>query len=329
MPRITPRAFIAPAALLALASLSLTGCGQTSGQAAEDASPSADQAPLKTVDPQGHEVSLDNQPAAALGFYTTDVDILATLGIPLAAEQPIRGDSGFTTFPDYFPQEALSGVTPFANYPEFNYERVLGAGPDFILNGLGYDAEVHEKLAAIAPTYTTNAFDGESWQSHFEQTAKDLGRQEQYDQWLKAYEEHGAEAKKSIDAAGNGGLTVATLGYWDGKVNVDCYSYLECGVFDTIGLKTEKLSKQKGLSLSLEELDQLKNVDAVWMSMGVGDDARAELDKSIAAMEKSPYWKNLPFVKNNRIYTYNMEMTYGSPSGAVAFMDQVRSDLAK
>lgn len=328
MTRKITRTLLAPAALLAATALALTGCGQSSEASQAPSSPAAEGTPLKTVDPQGHEVSLEQQPAAALGFYTTDVDILTILEVPLAAEQPIRGDSGFTTFPDYFDQEALEGVTPFANYPEFNYERVLGAAPDFILNGLGYDAEVHEKLAAIAPTYTTNAFDGETWQSHFERTAKDLDRQAQYDRWLQDYQQAGAEAKTAIDEAGNGDLTVATLGYWDGKVNVDCYAYLECGVFDTIGLETTELSREKGLSLSLEELDRLKDVDAVWMSTGVGEDAKAELDKSIASMAKSPYWKDLPFVKNERIYTYNMEMAYGSPSGATAFLQQVRSDLA-
>ncbi|MFJ2618021.1 ABC transporter substrate-binding protein [Glutamicibacter sp. NPDC087344] len=328
MTRSFTRTLLAPAALLAATALALTGCGQSSAEPAASSAPEVADTPLKTVDPAGHEVSLDHQPTAALGFYTTDVDILTTLRVPLAKEQPIRGDSGFTTFPDYFDQDALAGVTPFANYPEFNYERVLGAAPDFILSGLGYDAEIHEKLAAIAPTYTTNAFDGETWQSHFEQTAKDLGRQAQYDTWLQEYQQAGTEAKAAIDEAGNGDLTVATLGYWDGKVNVDCYAYLECGVFDTIGLKTTDLSREKGLTLTLEELDKLKDVDVVWMSTGVGEDAKAELDKSIAAMAKSPYWKDLPFVKNEKIYTYNMEMAYGSPSGAEAFLAQVRSDLA-
>lgn len=52
---------------------------------------------------------------------------------------------------------------------------------DFVLNGLGYDGTSHDRLSAIAPTYTTNAFDGESWLPHFERTAKDLGRLAEFD----------------------------------------------------------------------------------------------------------------------------------------------------
>ena len=30
-------------------------------------------------------------------------------------------------------------MTTFENYPEFNFEKILAAQPDLILNGLGYD----------------------------------------------------------------------------------------------------------------------------------------------------------------------------------------------
>src|SRR5690606_11008979 len=51
------------------------------------------------------DVSLPTAPRAALGMYTTDVDILIWLGFPLAERQPIRGDNGYEDFPCYFPQE--------------------------------------------------------------------------------------------------------------------------------------------------------------------------------------------------------------------------------
>ena len=124
-----------------------------------------------TVKAEFGEVELPTDPQAALGMYTTDVDILITLGYPFAKSQPIRGDSGYTTFPSYFPQAELAGVTPFANYPDFNYEKILAAQPDFILNGLGYDKKTDERLKEIGATYTVNAFDGRNWREHFKGTA--------------------------------------------------------------------------------------------------------------------------------------------------------------
>ena len=80
-----------------------------------------------TVKAEFGEVELPTDPQAALGMYTTDVDILITLGYPFAKSQPIRGNSDYTTFPSYFPQAELAGVTPFANYPDLNYEKILAA----------------------------------------------------------------------------------------------------------------------------------------------------------------------------------------------------------
>ncbi|MCW4467206.1 ABC transporter substrate-binding protein [Glutamicibacter sp. MNS18] len=321
------RRLLSAAALICTSLFAVTSCGSPAGGSTEPSGAAQDSTPLVTTDPEGHEVSVDHQPQAALGFYTTDVDILATLGIPLSASQPIRGDSGYETFPAYFPQEALQGITPFANYPEFNYEKVLEAEPDFILNGLGYDPEVHDKLATIAPTYTVNAFDGERWNTHFERTARDLGREAQFNEWLGAYEQAGKDALDGITAAGNQDLVVAPISYWGGEVQIGCYAWLECGAFETIGLQVAQKGKDEK-SFTLEQLDQLKDIDAVWMTKGVGQVGEDEFNKTISELEKSPFWKDLPFVKNNRIYTYEMDMAYGSPSGALAFIEQVASDLS-
>lgn len=332
-PRFLPaaRSLRVAGALLAAGAL-LTACGGAVGTESGSSSGAsgagnAAAAELNITDPGGHSVKVPGDIKAALGFYTTDVDILMTLGIPLAKQQPIRGDSGYTTFPAFFPQEPLKDVTPFANFPEFNYEKVLDAEPDFILSGLGYDAKTHDKLAAIAPTYTVNAFDGKFWGDHFKKTATDLGRLDKYEAWEKSYKEQAAAAKKEIDATGNGNLTVAAFGFFEGKGNVACYSGVQCNVFDTMGLAVTPLSKDEKLTISPEQLDKLKDVDAVWMSIGIGETGQKEFKETIATLERSPLWKDLKFVKNKRIYTFEMEMTYGSPSGTTAFVEQVRKDL--
>lgn len=40
-------------------------------------------------------------------------------------------------------------------------------------------------------------------------------------------------------------------------------------------------------------------------------------------------WNDLPFVKNDTIVTYEMEMTYGSPSGQLAFLEVVAGALTR
>ncbi|WP_449408281.1 hypothetical protein [Microbacterium maritypicum] len=104
-------------AALAATALLLTSCAGAS------ASGSAGGDTVEVTTPTGAEISMPAEPQAALGFYTTDLDILITLGFELADTQPIRDD--FTAFPDFFPQEELEGLETFGNFPEFN----LRGGP--------------------------------------------------------------------------------------------------------------------------------------------------------------------------------------------------------
>lgn len=285
----TGPATLAVASLLTLAACSGSGDTDTT----PDSTGGADG--IHTTDPMGHAVDLDHEPTAALGFYTTDVDILATLGFPLASSQPVRDD--YDRLPDYFPAAAHDGVSYFHNYPEFNYEAVAEAAPDFVLNGLGYDDTSHDRLSAIAPTYTTNAFDGESWLPHFEQTAKDLGRQAEFDEWRQDYTDAGKDAAEAIDKAGLSDLTVAPLNYWGDKIQVGCYAGLECGVFENIGLTVDPGSRDSEVGLSMEQLDRLKDIDAVWIptSRGETDDLNLMLD----ALKDNRQWAELPFLTSS------------------------------
>lgn len=269
------------------------------------------------------------EPKAALGFYTTDVDILITLGIPLATLQPIRGDSGYTTFPAFFPQDALRGVSTFANYPEYSFEKVLEANPDFILNGLGYDNKTLDRLPEIAPTYSVNAFDGQDWRVHFKETAAALGRTAQYEAWSRQYDEQLTRAKADIAATAAKNWTVASISYWDNSIQLGCYGVSCRTLKNDLQLTTPALMDKEEAKLSAEQFGQLSDIDAVFMSIGVGEQGLKAHQELLAELDKIPTWRTLPFVKNQRIYTYEMEMEYGSPSGQTALVEAMRKALVE
>ena len=304
------------------------GCG-SSGPAGESAaSPSAAEPTSRTVvDGKGNTVEVPTNPQRALGFYTTDVDILITLGIPLAPIQPIRGE-GYTEFPPFFPLDKLAGITTFGNFPEYNFEKVLEGEPDLILNGLGYDADTVKRLPEIAPTYTVDAFDGKDWRIHFKNTAEAFGRTAEHDAWTAGYQARLDQAKADIAAAGAADLTVAGFSYYDGTASISCYG-VPCLAFDDLGLPQSPLQDDPDLRISAEQLGKLKDVDAVFMGTLPGPDGQKEHDALIDQLNKIPTWRSLPFVKNNRIYTYDMEMVYGSPSGHTAFLEVVRKALTQ
>ncbi|AHW63548.1 Putative ABC-type Fe3+-hydroxamate transporter, substrate-binding lipoprotein [Corynebacterium glyciniphilum AJ 3170] len=308
-----------------LAALTLSATVSCSTDDEEDTATST-QGGIHTTDPLGHAVDLEHEPTAAMGFYTTDVDILATLGIPLASTQPVR--DGYDSFPSYFPQDALKNVTDtFVNYPEVNYEAVADAAPDFILNGIGGLEEAHDKLSAVASTYSNNSFDGEPWLRHFERTAADLGREEHLTQWKDRYTAATEDFRAKIESSGHGELTVGTLGFYDNKFNVGCYAGLECGVFSDLGLDLMVEEGDRDLELSMEQIHRLADLDAVWIGTVQGKTDDADFENMMDQLKDNPQWRSLPFVKNNRVFTYDMEMQYGSPSAALAFADRVSQDL--
>lgn len=302
---------LAPALLLAACS---SGTGTGSDATGEPAT--------ITVEDMTGEVTLPAEPTAALGMYTTDVDILITLGFELAGSQPVR-DEGYSSFPSFFPQEELADVTTFTNFPEYNYEAILAAEPDFILNGLGYDEEVVEKLPEIAPTYSFNGFDGTDWREIFHRTAIDLGREDRYQAWVDEYDARVAEVKAELDERDIHPV-IAPVDYWDGQVSVSCYG-VPCLVFDDLGLEVTPLATAEGTALSPEQLSQLADTDVFFSTATPNEDG--SFDDAFAPVADNPLWQALPAVRDGQIFTGDLEMLYGSPSGHRAYLEFVADSL--
>lgn len=231
-------------------------------------------------------------------------------------------------FPASSPQSQLAGIATFGNFPEYNYERILLAEPDFILNGLGYDAEVNQRLPQIAPTYSVNAFDGGSWQDHFRETATALGRLDRYETWLAIYQARLAEVREAIKD--NADAVVSPLGYWESKFNASCYAGVECTVLRDLGLTIFAPATQNngdGIEIGPEDVGLLKDVDYVFTMAGLGEAGVADLNSQLEDAAKNPIWAQLDFVRQNHIVPFEMEMVYGSPSGQLAFLEIVAKAL--
>ena len=316
---------------LGLVALSaLAACGSSSAESVSSGETRS--TVVTTVDTSWGSVAVPTQPASALGFYTTDLDILITLGYELAPEQPIRDD--YTEFPTFFPQEALAGITGFHNYPEFNYEKVLAVGPDFILNGLGYEDGLHERLSDIAPTYTYNAFEENAdWRDSFQLLSADLGRTEKYQAWTDAYQARVDEIRGKLTAAGIKPV-VGDVSYWEGQVSVGCYG-VPCLVFADLGLEISPLADgdgdgmvdSTGTTLTLEQLGELSAVDVMFSQGSPSDGSITGHVGAEPSLAANSIWQGLPAVQAGEIHPYDYEMIYGSPSGQMAFLDVVEQAL--
>ncbi|WP_426310586.1 ABC transporter substrate-binding protein [Cellulosimicrobium sp. E-16] len=310
---------LAPAAVVAL----LAGCATSEPAASAGTADTSASGGTRTVDTAFGEVELPADPQAALGVYTTDIDMLVTLGVPLAGKQPIR-DEGYTAFPSFFDQEALAGLETFENFPEYNYEEMLNAAPDVILNGLGYDADLVAKLPEIAPTYSYDGFDGGDWRDRFAEIAVAFDREDEHDAWVEKYEAKVAEVRAALDAA-DVHPVVAPVGYWDGSVTASCYG-MPCLVFKDLGLEIpEYADSWDGTVYSLEQLEALSDVDVMFASDAPGADGA--IPDPFAEIEGNALWSALPAVSSGNVVRYDMEMNYGSPSGQYAFLEVVEKAL--
>lgn len=316
---MSTRAARASVALTLASALLLAACssGDDGASADESAAPTT-----RTVEDMTGEVEIPAEPQAALGMYTTDVDILITLGFPLAGSQPVR-DEGYQTFPSFFPQAELEGIETFTNYPEYNYEAILAAQPDFILNGLGYDADVVAKLPEIAPTFSFNGFDGSDWRDIFRETAAQLGREEQAQAWFDSYEARVAEVKAALEERDIAPV-VGPVDYWDGQVSASCYG-IPCLVFADLGLEITPLATVEGTALSPEQLSQLSDIDVFFTSATPNE--TGGFDDVFAPVAGNPLWQALPAVQDEQIFTGDLEMLYGSPSGQMAYLEFVADSL--
>lgn len=318
---MSTRATRASVALTLASALLLTACS-AGGSGGSGADETAAAPTTLTVEDMTGEVEIPAEPQAALGMYTTDVDILITLGFPLAGSQPVR-DEGYQTFPSFFPQAELEGIETFTNYPEYNYEAILAAQPDFILNGLGYDADVVAKLPEIAPTFSFNGFDGSDWRDIFRETAAQLGREEQAQAWFDSYEARVAEVKTALEERDIAPV-VGPVDYWDGQVSASCYG-IPCLVFADLGLEVTPLATVEGTSLSPEQLSQLSDIDVFFTSATPND--AGGFNDVFAPVADNPLWQALPAVQDGAIYTGDLEMLYGSPSGQMAYLEFVADSL--
>jgi iron complex transport system substrate-binding protein len=312
----------AAVAALASAALLLSGCASTGASATTDAIANG-KSETRTVTSEVKEVNIPAEPKKALGMYTTDLDMLITLGIPLASQQPIR-DSGYSGFPYFFDQDALKGITPFTNYPEFNFEAILKAQPDVILNGLGYEKELDGKLSDIAPTYTFNGFDGSDWRTKFKTVAEAFGKTEQYQAWMDKYQAKVDDVKKRLAEAGKSNMVIGPVDYYEDQVSVSCYG-TPCLVIKDLGLKVSPLADGEGVKLSPEQLEQLNGIDAI-ITTEVPEKDGANPD-AFAPLANNKLWTSLPFVAYKQIYTYDLEMIYGSPSGQYALLEKFEKAL--
>lgn len=308
----------------ATAALVLTGVVACS---ATDAAPAGESsaAPRTVTDPSGKTVEIPADPEQVFGMYTTDLDYAITLGLGLTKVQSIREFS--VGFPDFFPQEQLKGLQPLVNFPEPKFEQIAAAQPDVIINGLGYEGGPDAaKLAAIAPTFTYNGFDGD-WRDDFNALAAAFGKESTAKEFLQRVDGRTSEVKAEVEALGDTPVVAFGSLNDDGGAGMNGSAPTTLGalVFQEVGIASPKAVGEEWTEISREKLPELDDVDLFLIGVETETDQQAVLDQ----IRKDPIWSQLPAVKAGRIVAVSNEMSYASPHAHLAFLDVVEQSLSK
>ncbi|MGB9752279.1 hypothetical protein [Roseiflexus castenholzii] len=121
---------------------------------AATAAPATTAATTRTVtDHAGRTVQLPVAPQCIVAGYTTDIDVMLVLDLPLVAGPGARG-LATQPFAPYQPQERLTNVTRITTFPEANFEQIAAVQPDCIIDSVGdYIEGRYALLSQIAPTF--------------------------------------------------------------------------------------------------------------------------------------------------------------------------------
>lgn len=269
-----------------------------SASAGESASPSASSSEAVqtgTITYQSEagpiEVPANPQRVVVLSGYTGDV---LQLGVPL-----VGVDSWSLNNPRF--AEKLQGVTEVSDE---DVEKIIELSPDLIIGSS--DSKNQDKLKQIAPlvTYTYNKVD---YLTQHLEIGKALNKEKEAQAWIDDFKKRATEAGEQIKAKIGADATVSVFEAYDKEVYTfgDAWGRGTEILFQLMGLNMqpkvkEATAKDGYFTLSAEVLPDYAG-DYIVLSKDPGADA---------SFQQTATYKNMPAVKNNRVYEVDSRTFY-------------------
>jgi iron complex transport system substrate-binding protein len=320
---------------LFILTLILSACGSPSASnSGASAAPSASasgaasvapgEAAERTVtDAMGHSVTIPASPQKVLASYLEDH--LVALGVKPVAQWSIADGKSVQ---DYL-QSSLSGVPPIAY--DLPPEQVASFSPDLIIidSESAVQKGLYEQYSAIAPTYVLGDAVKGDWRKALTTIGDLLGKKDQAEQVLAAYEQKAADAKAKLAGAGLEGQSAAVL--WITQKNIYMVKdsvasgdvlYKDLGMAEP-SLVSE-ISKTAAADWNPVPLEQLSKLDADQIFLINGDGPDSEVIKS-------GIWQSLKAVKSGQVHEVDSKGGWFY-KGAIAgqqVMDEVVKTLVK
>lgn len=303
MDDLTRREFLIGAGLIAL----VPACG--SGE--EESSPSGE---TRTIE---HSLGTTEVPVSPERVVVVDrgatLPNLLVLGIePIAAGTGSFTQREFPNVPRDFDEDLESvGILDFSG-EEINLESIAALNPDLLIGQDSFIESVYEELSQIAATVASKQR-AEDFRPELRFLAEVFGREERAETLIADFDRRVEEAADRFGDLGT--VTVASV--FPGEIRVFSPDSLTGGLISDFGAAivpdTETFSGGEvvvGVIVGLSE-EAIPSLDGDILILLQNLTSQEETDY-IAELESRPIWRNLPAVRNERVFVLDVQLAAGN-----------------
>ncbi|WP_141506308.1 ABC transporter substrate-binding protein [Paenibacillus luteus] len=307
---------------------------ETAGNEAATNAPSADTTgPIVIKDAKG-EVTLEKPAQKVVVLEWTFTEDVIALGV-----QPV-GNADNEGYKVWVTGEAPldAGVTDVGFRHEPNLETIASLKPDLIIANTDSHEAIYEQLKGIAPTVIFGLYppEGQGDQytemvNMFKSIAAAVGKTAEGDKVLADLDQHYADAKTKLAAAGKEGLNyVLTQAFsYQNAATMRLFTdnSLAVQTLDRIGLKNDwkpKNFEMYGFSTStVEALPAVQDTNLLYI-------VQKDDDIFSGTLKDNSVWNGLNFVKEKRTFALDSATwVFGGPISSKVIVDQVVTALTK
>ncbi|WP_062217172.1 ABC transporter substrate-binding protein [Streptomyces sp. NBRC 109706] len=296
------------ATALALAcAVALAACGSDSDDSdSSDSGNGSGDGATRTVETAMGPVEVPENPQRVVVLDTAELDTVITLGVvPVGAVQA----DATQEFLDYLPADQLADIEVVGNIAAPNLETIDRLDPDLIIGSKVRDEERYDELSAIAPTVFSETV-GAPWKENFLMHAEALGKSDEAEEVVAAYEAHAAEVTEALGGAeAAADIEVTMLRFIEGG-NTRLYgrdNYIG-SILTDIGVGrpaiTDEATDGFAVEISPEQIDQA-DADVIYYA-SYGDPEASGEQGAVGG----PLWEDLTAVQEDRAFPVNDQLWY-------------------
>ncbi|MFC5831957.1 ABC transporter substrate-binding protein [Nonomuraea insulae] len=276
------------AALLPVLVLAACGTSTTSQEAG----------PTRTVKHAMGETRVPMTPKRVVVLDTDKLDTMVSLGLtPVGAAQAQENQA----WPKYL-GSALANTKPVGTLQQLNIEAIMALKPDLILGTKFRQAAFYDKLTKIAPTVFTERV-GITWKENFLLDAEALGKKDQAQQLLAAYQTRAKEVGAKFSK-----LQVSIMRFMPTEIRMygpESFSGIVVGDAGIPRPQVQQLADQDDKRFGKLSQENIAKADADAVFYSAYGEAAA---KSQASVTGGPLWKNLGAVKSGNAHNVDDEI---------------------